>query len=137
MSSEPMIPSPGKEAPMSMEPVISLAPRSGGGIEGEAPGLTAGEAGGGSRQGAQAPKAQPPVGERGGDRGRDPGKFWNPYLAGGALGLVLLASFVVMGNGLGASGASLRLGVAAVAAVAPSAIEAAPGLARANAGGHP
>jgi hypothetical protein len=68
---------------------------------------------------------------------RDPDRFWNPYVAGVALGLVLLASFVVMGNGLGASGASLRLGVAAAAAAAPAAIEAAPALARANAGGHP
>ena len=31
--------------------------------------------------------------------------FMNPYLAGAGLGLVLLASFVVMGRGLGASGA--------------------------------
>jgi uncharacterized protein len=67
----------------------------------------------------------------------DPNRFWNPYLAGVALGLVLLSSFVVMGNGLGASGASLRLGVAGLAAVAPAAVEAAPALARADAGGHP
>lgn len=31
--------------------------------------------------------------------------YWNPYLAGIALGLVLLAAFVFMGRGLGASGA--------------------------------
>ncbi len=31
--------------------------------------------------------------------------FMNPYLAGFGLGLVLLASFVIMGRGLGASGA--------------------------------
>jgi uncharacterized protein len=68
---------------------------------------------------------------------RDPNRFWNPYLAGLALGLVLLASFVAMGNGLGASGASLRLGVAALAAIAPRAVEAAPALVRAHAGGHP
>jgi hypothetical protein len=68
---------------------------------------------------------------------RDPDNFWNPYLAGAALGLVLLATFVVMGNGLGASGASLRLGVAALGAVAPGAVQAAPALARADAGGHP
>jgi len=29
--------------------------------------------------------------------------YWNPYLAGVALGLVLLATFMVAGNGLGAS----------------------------------
>jgi len=68
---------------------------------------------------------------------RDPSKFWNPYLAGVALGLVLLTSFVVMGNGLGASGASLRIGVAALGAVAPSAVEQAPGLAKAWSHGHP
>src|ERR671935_2336109 len=84
-----------------------------------------------------APRSGESVGERGRERGRDPSRFWNPYVAGVALGLVLLASFVVMGNGLGASGASLRLGVAAAAAAAPAAIEAAPALAKANAGGHP
>jgi hypothetical protein len=68
---------------------------------------------------------------------RNPDKFWNPYLAGVALGLVLLASFLVMGNGLGASGASLRLGVAAVGAVAPGAVAASPGLAKAWSHGHP
>lgn len=68
---------------------------------------------------------------------RNPEKHWNPYLAGVALGLVLLACFLVMGNGLGASGASLRFGVAAVGAVAPRAVESAPGLAGAWSGGHP
>ena len=29
--------------------------------------------------------------------------FWNPYVAGLALGLVLLGSFVLTGKGLGAS----------------------------------
>ena len=32
-------------------------------------------------------------------------KYWNPYIAGVGLGLTLLATFVVMGRGLGASGA--------------------------------
>ncbi len=31
--------------------------------------------------------------------------YMNPYIAGFGLGLVLLASFVIMGRGLGASGA--------------------------------
>ena len=35
----------------------------------------------------------------------DPKPYWNPYLAGFGLGLVLLSSFVIMGRGLGASGA--------------------------------
>jgi hypothetical protein len=38
-------------------------------------------------------------------------KFWNPYVAGVALGLVLLASFLLLGRGLGASGAANRLGI--------------------------
>ena len=41
-----------------------------------------------------------------------PEKFWNPYLAGLALGLVLLTPFLVMGHGLGASGAATRIGAA-------------------------
>lgn len=34
-----------------------------------------------------------------------PAPYWNPYLAGLGLGLVLLSSFVLMGRGLGAVGA--------------------------------
>jgi uncharacterized membrane protein YedE/YeeE len=59
---------------------------------------------------------------------RDPSKFWNPYLAGVALGLVLLSGVVLLGKGLGASGASFRAGVAVVQAVAPAHVAAAPGL---------
>jgi hypothetical protein len=36
---------------------------------------------------------------------RAPAPYMNPYLAGVGLGLVLLAAYVVMGRGLGASGA--------------------------------
>ncbi len=68
---------------------------------------------------------------------RDPNKFWNPYLAGVALGLVLLSAYVVLGKGLGASGGSFRLGVAAVQAVAPAHVEAAPGLRSVAAHGSP
>ena len=49
-------------------------------------------------------------------------RFWNPYLAGIALGLVLLSSFLVMGKGLGASGAANRMGIAALSTVAPEAV---------------
>ncbi|MBI5503047.1 MAG: YeeE/YedE family protein [Deltaproteobacteria bacterium] len=49
-------------------------------------------------------------------------KLWNPYLAGVALGLVLLASFLVMGNGLGASGAANRAAIGAAYVVAPDAV---------------
>ena len=55
-------------------------------------------------------------------------KFCNPYLAGVALGLVLLTSFLVMGKGLGASGAANRFGVAVAEVVAPSHVEANPHL---------
>lgn len=46
-------------------------------------------------------------------------KFMNPYLAGVLLGLVLLSAFAIMGQGLGASGAVYRTGVAALNTVAP------------------
>jgi uncharacterized protein len=62
---------------------------------------------------------------------RDPNKFWNPYLAGVALGLVLLSAFLIMGNGLGASGASLRFGIAALEVAAPAHVAKTPPLARA------
>lgn len=52
--------------------------------------------------------------------------YWNPYLSGFGLGLVLLASFVVMGRGLGASGAFTT-------AVATAVHQAAPGHAENNA----
>ena len=44
----------------------------------------------------------------------------NPYWAGFGLGLVLLAAFVVMGRGLGASGAFTTALATAVHAVAPA-----------------
>lgn len=50
---------------------------------------------------------------------RSPRPYANPYLAGFALGLVLLAAYVVMGRGLGASGAFASSAAGAVAAVAP------------------
>ncbi len=45
--------------------------------------------------------------------------YWNPYVAGLGLGLVLLASFVIMGRGLGASGAYASAVSATVEAIAP------------------
>lgn len=51
--------------------------------------------------------------------GRAPAPYMNPYLAGIGLGLVLLASFVVMGRGLGASGAFSSARAVAVDAIAP------------------
>ena len=49
--------------------------------------------------------------------------FWNPYVAGIALGLVLLGSFLILGFGLGSSGAANRIGVAAAHLVAPETVE--------------
>ena len=49
-----------------------------------------------------------------------PRPYWNPYLAGIGLGLVLLASFVIMGRGLGASGAFSSAVAWGVQEVAPA-----------------
>ena len=68
---------------------------------------------------------------------REPNRFWNPYVAGVVLGLVLLSAFVVMGKGLGASGASLRLGVTALEVVAPAHVAATPALAKTHSEGGP
>ena len=65
----------------------------------------------------------------------NPTKFTNPYLAGIGLGLVLLASFLIMGKGLGASGAASRLGVSAVDTLAPAHVDANPYMARTKAQG--
>jgi len=53
-------------------------------------------------------------------------RFWNPYVAGVLLGCVLLGSFLVMGKGLGASGAANRLGAAGLDVVAPAHVDAHP-----------
>lgn len=49
--------------------------------------------------------------------------FWNPYLAGIALGLVLLLAFYIMGMGLGASGAVARTAAVTAHVAAPQAVE--------------
>jgi uncharacterized membrane protein YedE/YeeE len=67
----------------------------------------------------------------------DEQKFWNPYLAGLALGLVLLASFVLLGKGLGASGAAYHAGVAALATIAPEHVANHPVLGGLVHGEHP
>jgi uncharacterized protein len=49
--------------------------------------------------------------------------FWNPYVAGICLGLVLLLTFYLMGAGLGASGAVARTAAVVAHGVAPEAVE--------------
>lgn len=56
--------------------------------------------------------------------------YSNPYLAGTGLGLVLLAAFVVMGRGLGASGAFATAASGMAASVAPAAAPGSPFFAR-------
>lgn len=51
-------------------------------------------------------------------------KFWNPYVAGVALGLVLTATYLVMGFGLGGSGAANRIAIGAAYLVAPATVSA-------------
>ena len=68
---------------------------------------------------------------------RDPDRYWNPYLAGLALGAVLLSTYLLMGKGLGASGASFRLGVWLTNAVAPAHASAVPAMAGAMEDHHP
>jgi hypothetical protein len=53
-------------------------------------------------------------------------KFWSPYAAGFALGLVLLASFALTGRGLGASGTFKHLGAELVHEVDPTFAEESP-----------
>ena len=52
---------------------------------------------------------------------RPPRPFWPPFVAGLALGAVLLLTFLLTGHGLGATGATTRLTAAAGLAVAPAA----------------
>lgn len=50
---------------------------------------------------------------------RKPKPYMNPYLAGLGLGLVLLLSYIIMGRGLGASGAFSTTVATAVNTIAP------------------
>lgn len=52
--------------------------------------------------------------------------YSDPYLAGAGLGLVLLAAFLLVGRGLGASGAFASSAAGTVAAIAPDAAAASP-----------
>lgn len=59
-----------------------------------------------------------------------PRSYSNPYLTGVGLGLVLLAAFVVMGRGLGASGAFASSAAGVASAIAPGRAAASPLFAR-------
>lgn len=63
--------------------------------------------------------------------------YANPYAAGIGLGLVLLAAFVIMGRGLGASGAFASSASGVVAAAAPARAAANPYFARYLSGDGP
>jgi uncharacterized membrane protein YedE/YeeE len=56
--------------------------------------------------------------------GRSIKPFWPPLMAGIALGLVLLLTFILTGHGLGATGASTRVAAWLGLAVAPAATQA-------------
>lgn len=60
---------------------------------------------------------------------RDPSRYWNPYAAGVALGIVLFAALFVTGNGLGASGGFARVMVFFEDRVAPEHVDRNPQLA--------
>lgn len=53
-----------------------------------------------------------------------PKPLWDPYVAGFFLGLVLLATFLVVGRGLGASGAMTRITAKLTEYVAPNWVHA-------------
>jgi uncharacterized membrane protein YedE/YeeE len=50
---------------------------------------------------------------------KPPAKYMNPYLAGFLLGLTLLASFLILGAGLGASGGLARIAAFSECVIAP------------------
>jgi uncharacterized membrane protein YedE/YeeE len=68
---------------------------------------------------------------------RNPDQYWNPYLAGVAMGLVLLSAYLFVGKGLGASGPALRFAAVAAEAVAPGHVAATPPLAHLAEEPHP
>lgn len=57
---------------------------------------------------------------------RAPRAYSDPYLAGAGLGLALLGAFVLVGRGLGASGAFASTAAGTVAAIAPARAAASP-----------
>jgi uncharacterized membrane protein YedE/YeeE len=68
---------------------------------------------------------------------KTPRPYADPYLAGAGLGLVLLAAFVIMGRGLGASGAFASSAAGLVAAASPARAAASAYFSRYLSGGSP
>jgi hypothetical protein len=68
---------------------------------------------------------------------REARPYWNPYLAGAVLGLVLLASYLVAGRGLGATGAFSSVAAWIASLASPEHAQANPVHARYLAGGSP
>ncbi len=66
-----------------------------------------------------------------------PAPFWNPYLAGFGLGLVLLAAYLVEGRGLGATGAYSSVAAWIANAISPEHAQASEIHARYLASGSP
>jgi len=66
-----------------------------------------------------------------------PAPYWNPYLVGILLGLVLLASYLVAGRGLGATGAFSSVAAWIANAISPEHAQATAVHARYLAGGPP
>ncbi|WP_347245810.1 hypothetical protein, partial [Thermogutta sp.] len=52
-----------------------------------------------------------------------PKQYWNPYVAGVALGTVLFLAFLLSGSGLGASGGIARVVVQVLKVVAPTVVD--------------
>ena len=68
---------------------------------------------------------------------REAQPYWNPYLAGALLGLVLLAAYLVAGRGLGATGAFSSVAAWIASLASPGHAQANPVHARYLAGGSP
>ena len=68
---------------------------------------------------------------------RNPDRYWNPYVAGVAMGLVLLSAYLLVGKGLGASGPAIRIATVGLETVAPGHVAATPPLAHVAAEPHP
>ena len=68
---------------------------------------------------------------------RDAQPYWNPYAAGALLGLVLLASYLIAGRGLGATGAFSSIAAWIASVASPAHAQANPVHARYLADGSP